>query len=355
MQVSSQEFLPVEVVFHPNWWNTNYGFTFDRDYFFDPQTRVSAEQRHRQILHDRFGQIGLGEAEAEPRPVIGPVHLAAGYLVSGILGCDIRFGESTPPEVMCRNMTDAELMALDVPDVQNAYPMNKTMELIDTLESQYGFVEGDVNWSGLLNVAIDLRGQQFLIDYYENPGLVTRLLDIIYETTVAVVETIRTRTKTSSLSVNRIVGKVDPAINLHSNCSVTMISRQVYDEFHLPYERRLSERLAPYGVHHCGNDMHKVAASYAKFESKLFDVGWGSDVAACRKELPNAVFSLRIDPVQMIGWTPDDVHRELGRLILAAAPLERLAVCCINMDSAVPDENVAAIFQTVDEFRRIGA
>ncbi len=339
--------IPVEVVFHPNWWNKHYGMKFNEDYFFDPQTRIKANQQHRQILFDRFGMIGLGEENAEEKPVMGSIYIAAGFLISALLGCKINFSDENPPEVEPRNMTDDEAWELKVPDVEKTYPMNKIISLMDKLEEEYGYVEGDINWQGLLNVALDLRGQMFLMDYYTNPKLVEHLLDIIYETTIKAVNIIRNRTKTSSLSVNRIVGAVDDKINLHSNCSVAMISKDTYDEFHLDYEKKLAKNLQPYGIHHCGNDMHKVAESYAKVNPVLLDVGWGSNISFCREKLPNAVLSLRMDPVQMNNWKPKDVDCEVRKLINSAGDKDKIALCCVNMDANVPDENVIQLFETV--------
>ncbi len=350
MKYTTKNRLPCEVVFHPDWWSHHAGIVFNEDYFFDPETRVAAEQRHRQVLFDKFGSLGLGEENAEKKPVIGPVHIAAGFVVSALLGCKIRFNDDGPPEVLPRAMSDDEVMALDVPDVTNTYPMNKLLPLMDELEAKYGYVEGDVDWNGLLNTALDLRGQNFMMDYYTNPDLVKHLLDVIYETTLETVNLIRKRTGTSSTAVNRIVGVVDPTINLHSNCSVTMISKDTYDEFHLPYELKLADQLRPYGIHHCGNDMHKVAESYAKSDPVLLDVGWGSNIAFCREKLPNSILSLRIDPVQMNTWTPDEVQRHVSRCIEAGGPLDQLAVCCINMDKNVPEENVFKLFETVQIF-----
>jgi len=339
--------IPCEVVFHPNWWNKNYGIIFNEDYFFDPETRVKVEQQHRQILFDRFGDIGLGEANAKERPVMGDVHLAAGFVVAGLLGCEIKFNNDSPPDIIPRNMTDEEVMALKVPDIKNTYPMNKILTMMDVLEDKYGYVEGDINWSGLLNTALDLRGQTFMMDYSTNPDLVKHLLDVILETIIQTVNIIKSRTKSSSVAVNRIIGVINPEVNLHSNCSVTMISKETYEEFHLPYELKLAEALRPYGIHHCGNDMHRVADSYAKTGAVLYDVGWGSDVALCREKLPNALLSLRVDPVQMNTWTPDEVDREVRKLIDAAGERDKIAVCCINMDASVPDENVVQLFRTV--------
>jgi len=342
--------IPFEVVFHPSWWNKNYGITFNEDYFFDNETRLLVEQKHRRLLFERFGNIGLGEVHAEKRPVIGPVHLAAGFIVPALLGCELRFKDDNPPEVICRNMTEEEVSRLTVPDIENTYPMNRLLSMMDSFEKQYGYVEGDINWSGLLNTALDLRGQNLLMDYYNNPELVHQLLKVIQETTIETVQLIRKRSNTSSVSVNRIVSVTEPEVYLHSNCSVTMISSDIYREFHLSGELALSEQLRPYGIHHCGNDMHRFAEVYGETGAVLYDVGWGSDIAFCREKLPDAILSLRVDPVQMGTWTSREVDYEVRRLIDAAGSETKIAVCCINMDDQVPDENIIQLFETVRSY-----
>jgi len=42
-------------------------------------------------------------------------------------------------------------------------------------------------------------------------------------------------------------------------------------------------------------------------------------------------------------------------LLLSAGKLERAALCCINLDDTTPDENVRAIFEVAERFRRFGA
>jgi hypothetical protein len=201
------------------------------------------------------------------------------------------------------------------------------------------------------NVALDLRGQQLFLDYYDNPGLVQRLFEVIAWTIVAVADYVRERTGTSSISLNRIVARVDPRLNLHCNCSVQMISKATYETFLLPYECWLAERLQPYGIHHCGDNLEHVVAAYAQVADLSFvDVGWGSDVAACRKALPDAVFSLRLNPARLRTQTPNQVRADVTRLLAEAGHPDRAAVCCVGMDASTPDENVRAIFEAARRF-----
>jgi hypothetical protein len=356
MEITPRTFLPVEVVFHPSWWNRHYGLTFDEAFFFDPVKRVESERVMRAALHARFGDLGLGEANVVPRPVIGPVHLAAGFLPSAVLGCQIRYYQDASPDVISADLTDAQIMALDVPDLETNPVFGKLIALMDALEAQCGALEGDVNWEGVQNVALNLRGPQLFVDYYENPALARHLLDVCAQTIAAMAASVRRRTGSSSVAVNRIVGAVDSRISLHSNCTVAMISARTYHEYLLDYDCRLAKDLWPYGIHHCGTDMHKVRDEYAQVEgAEFFDVGWGSDVAACRKSLPDAIFSLRLSPVRVATLTPAKVAADVEGLLHAAGPLERAALCCINLDDQTPDENVRAIFEVAERYRHYGA
>jgi hypothetical protein len=306
----------------------------------------------RQALHDRFGDLGLGEADAAPRPVVGPVHLAIGFAVQAMLGCDVRFSADSAPWVLGAHLSDEQVWALRVPELGDAPAIRQTIALMDALEAEFGYLEGDIPWDGLQNVALDLRGQQLFLDYYDDPPLVHHLFDVIARTIYRVAGYVRRRTGTSSISLNRIVASIDPRLNLHCNCSVQMISRATYEAFLLPYECWLAERLPPYGIHHCGDNLEHVAEAYARVPGLAYvDVGWGSDVAACRRALPEAFFSLRLNPARLRTQTPAGVRADVAALLDQAGPLDRLALCCVAIDAATPDENVRAIFEVAGRYR----
>ena len=354
--LESKTFLPVDVIFHPHWWHKNYGLTFREDFFFDAETRVESERIMRRALYERFGDLGLGEPDPPRRPVIGPVHLAAGCVASALLGCEIRYFDGASPQVVPGYLTDEQVMDLEVPDILNTSPVRELVSMMDKLESEYGYLEGDVNWGGVQNVALDLRGQQLFVDYYVNPTLAAHLLDVATETEMQMALYIGSRTGTTSITTNRIVASVDPCINLHSDCSVTMISNETYEKHLLRYDQYLAENMQPYGIHHCGDNMEHVREGFAKVEkAEFFDVGWGSDVALCRQALPDAFFSLRLSPVRVKDFTVEEVRQDVEGLLRQVGPLEKAAVCCVNMDYGTPDENIREIFKVVEKYRRYGA
>ncbi len=355
MHIESRSFLPVEIVFHPNWWFHEYGISFDKTHYFDPKRRVEDEMLIRKALWERFGEFGYGDENPEPLPVVGPVHLAAGYMFSSLWGCDVEFPVDSSPVVQPRSYTIDELLGRDLPNPDDNELFCDFFSLVRSLKEQYGYVRGDINWNGVQNMALDLMGQQVFLEYYDHPEKMHALYDRITASFIEILSEIRKEMGTTSISVNRSIENVEPTINLHSNCSVQMISNDIYEEFLLPSDISLSESLQPYGIHHCGNNMHTVAEGYSKVkESCFFDVGWGADIAYCRELIPDAFFNVRLSPVKIRTCSPEEVETDLVNLLETAGDLSNVGICCINMDHGTPDENVRSIFKVVERFRAIG-
>jgi hypothetical protein len=131
-----------------------------------------------------------------------------------------------------------------------------------------------------------------------------------------------------------------------------MISAEDYERFILPIDVAWSQQQRPFGIHHCGKDPDRFAASYAKIPHLDFlDVGWGGDLKLLRKHLPDTFLNIRLDPVQLVNWTPEQIRATVTRLVEDSANPELTGVCCINLDQAVRDDQVDAIFDTVAELR----
>jgi len=355
LRIESNTYLPVEVIFNANWWHINYGIDFGREFFFNPAVRVESEHAMRQALFNRFGDLGLGEAKAAFRPVIYPVHLACGFLVPAMWGCEVVFSSNNTPQVLPLHMSLEEVRRIDELDFEATPIFREFSAMLDALEARFGCLEGDVGWSSLQNLALDLMGQDLFEAYYEAPVVVDRLYEVLALTSIRFVNYIRGRTGTSSISVNRSVEKVDPAINLQSNCSVQMISNAHYERFLLKPEQLQARELQPYGIHHCGDNMHVVADGYAKVrDACFFDVGWGADIAYCRKKIPDAFFNIRLSPVKLQKCTADEVESDLIVLLEQAGDLSNVGICCINMEHDTPDENIRRMFEVADRYRNAG-
>ena len=101
--------LPVDIVLSPAWWYRHAGITFDEDFFFHPHKRVEAERKMEQILYERWGRFGLGQDRNQELPQVGAVHLAAGFLLSEILGCQVEYHPDAPPQVLPAGLDNLHL------------------------------------------------------------------------------------------------------------------------------------------------------------------------------------------------------------------------------------------------------
>lgn len=306
-----------------------------------------------QVLNERYGFLGMAHDYDKPIPAVGSRHVAGGFVVPSLLDCKVRFSKDAAPWVIPRNMSAEEIMGLRAPDIKTTSPMKELIELMDDIEADLGYVVGDFNWTGLLNTALNLRGQQLYLDFYDNPVLIHHLFTVITETIVETTQYVSFRTGSSSISVNRSIIDVDTQIYLHGNCAVCQISPDLYKSFLLPFEKNLANRLQPYGIHHCGNNMHLFSKLYSEIPAMFFDVGWGSDIALCKQYLPDAFLNLRLSPVRMIQEEPETIFDDVERLLADAGDLENVGICCINMDYGTRDENITAMYDAVKRFRNV--
>lgn len=339
--------LPLDLIFNPRWWYINYDISFEADFFFNADIRVESEHLMEKALYDRYGEYGFGSKQYVHIPVAGSRHVAGGFLVSALFGCEVRFSSDAAPWILSANMTDMQVKRLKAPDIFRCWPLKQIIQLMDKLEERFGYILGDFNTGGVLNTALDLRGQQLYLDFYEQPDLVHHLFRVISETMVRVAQYIRSRTGSCSISVNRTITHVDPSIFLHGNCAVMQVSPLTYQKFLLPYERYLSTQLQPYGIHHCGDNLHKYLQVYSQVRPVFLDVGWGSDVRKIRQDFPATFLNLRLSPVRMLQVSPEEIAQDVERLISSAGPPDRTGVCCINMDYGTPEENILTFINTV--------
>lgn len=348
--ILNKQLLPAEIVLSPSWWHAHEGITFDEDFFFHPTKRVEAERKMEQVLYDRWGRFGLGQDRDKDLPQLGAVHLASGFLLSEMLGCGVEYRPDGPPQVI---PTERDDLAVDPENVFRCKAFSRFAHLVDFLKSRFGYLVGDVNWSGVLNLALDVRGSRLFTDIFDSPDQVREFFLTISRIVEKFSIGIENQTGTSSISVNRTVRFFDKPIFLHSECSHTMISAEQYEQFLWPIDRSWSRRHRPFGIHYCGKDPHRHAEAFAGLPHLDFlDVGWGGDVKRLRQVLPDTFLNIRLSPVEIIDQTDEQVRETIIRLVRDSANPFLTGVCCINMDDRASDGKVAAILETVAELRR---
>ncbi len=209
-----------------------------------------------------------------------------------------------------------------------------------------------MNWSGVLNLALDLRGQALFLDMLDKPAEVPRFFSGIAAVIERFTQTMFAKTGSTSISTNRTVRCLRPAVYLHSECSLTMVSTGDYERFLMPLDADWSRRLRPFGIHYCGKDPHRYADVFARLPHLDFlDLGWGGDVARLRRSLPDTFLNIRYSPVEIVHHTPEQIRQTVRRLVRESGNPWLTGVCCINMDAQVTDQQITALLEEVEYLR----
>ena len=108
------------------------------------------------------------------------------------------------------------------------------MGQMDCIAERWGKISGYLNYQGVLNNALRLRGQDIFLDMYDDPEFVHHLFRHITETMIAVAKAVQKRQRESGFFID---------LFSCSNCVMNMISAEMYEEFVLPYEMCIRDRV----------------------------------------------------------------------------------------------------------------
>ncbi len=345
--MTEKQHITLGVGFYPDWFYKNYGISFGKEYYFDPEARVEARMNIEKCLHERFGDVGLGNPDPEPKPLItfGMVMLPS------IFGCEIIYKDDALPWAMPLNLSDDDIMKLEMPDIFNSYPMTEMIRQIEYLKGKYGKVMGDINTTGVQNLALKIRGDRLYFDFYEKPELCRHLMQVC---TDSIIQLFRFNHETTGTGAVDVTPMCDPKLYVFPNCTAEQISLKAYESHVLEYDNQVADACHPVGIHHCGS-VDEVLEGYAKVHHLEFiEIGFGSDVKRTREICgPDVAVNARISPVLMKNGTPEEVAAEVRSLIDAGAPLHNFSIDTVGLTYGTPDENVRTALKTAAEYGRL--
>lgn len=334
--------MKYDITFHPSWWHENAGIDFTQQFFDDPEYRMEADIKMRKTLYEHFGDLGIGEKDHQKRPLLGTDLLAAGYLLSELMGCGIRYQADNSPQVECMDLDEDSIDQIQVPDLDTSEVWQRTQKQIDYLLEKYGHVETYVNLQGIQNIAMDIMGQELMVSYYTAPEEINGLLEKITKMSIEVGKRFKALSNDVSGGVTAIVRQTVPECYLTSNCSVEMISNDLYEEFLLKYDQELADAFGNFGIHHCGKSMEHVVEGYSKVKGLTFaEVGAFSDIKTVRSHLPGIFLNARYSPVRLMNASKEDIFSEVKYLAENGQENgQKISVSCVGIDNHVSDTQI---------------
>ncbi len=326
-------FPQIEITFSPAWWLDRYGMPSTPEVWQDPFLAVQRDQEQRRLLFERFGDVGLGEADPAPRPTAGGEW--GHRFMAAFWGCEIVYpADGVPSEVSLPDAAE-RMRHLRLPDVDSSPVARRALENARRLRLRYGKCESAINFGGPLNNAVSVLGGEFLAACAAEPELARDVLRKMGQAVLLVHDRVACRIRGVEPSAARAgnwgIG----------NCPVCMISPGAYRRVVLPVDLWFRGQFAgDFHLHHCGV-FDAYAEVYRPLAPDELDLGPGSSLRLARRAYPRARISTYFAVETLAEMSRAEIDRLLAEMIQEAAPAELFTwVRAIEIGPQVSDDTV---------------
>ena len=335
----------IEITFAPIWWQQKYGMDFGSpDSWQNPLQNIEREREQRRLLFDRFGDVGLGEADPKPNPYIGGEY--GHRFMSAFWGCEVAYLVDQWPHAVALQDASSRMHNLVLPVIDSSPAVRLLFENARLVEAKYGSCQAAINYGGPLNNAVSVFGEEIFILCASEPFLAQQVLFRMAQANVAVYDQVESRINRTGTSRPRLrhweIG----------NCPVGQISPHMYQDVILPVDRWLAEQFqGEFWLHHCGL-FHPYAQVYKSLKPRALDVGPGTDLRLTRQTYPDARISAYIDPADLAYMDRDQLDDRITRMVIdtnSSGLFTWIRVAEIGPE--IPDDTVRDLMSV---FKRIG-
>jgi hypothetical protein len=328
--------LKIHVSFSPDWFTKRMGLDYGETWHRDPVYRRESFVAMAKALNSEYPELRLG---GDPDSIVaGLSQIDSCAFVAALFGQEIRYSPDGWPVNTGPLIDDDEAETLENPSFENHPVYQDLIRQMDIIEREWGAVEGELNYQGILNTAFRLRGEKIFTDMLLAPQRSHRVLSAVCETTMRVVDAVYTRQARSGARRDYFVT---------SNCVVNMISEQQYREFIMPYDLKLYDHFPNFGIHNCGWTVDVYLSAYAEIGSLGYlDFGINSDLSRIKELFPNTILTVILNPDDILGKDQSDLEQMLQNLH------DKLCKCRIilgSLDGSTPPEAVVDLFQTASQ------
>jgi hypothetical protein len=336
-----EPFLRPEIGFTPRWYHEALGIDFGHRWHTDVRYRRETVLAMRSELRRRFAGTSIGHIDEPDAPLDLLTGVFGTCTMAALFGLPIRYTPDNWPDVEHQYLSRDQLASLELPDLDANPVFQDLLRQVDEIQRLEGRTVGFINWQGILNNAVRLRGQNFFVDLYETPQVCHRLCDVLCDTMIEALRRLQERQR---------AGGVEYRFATISNCTVNLISPAQYAEFFLPRDRRIAAAFDTLGIHNCAWNANPYFDLYATIPHLGYiDMGIGSDLARARALMPAIRRAVMYTPMDLVNKAADEVRADLERIAGSYAPCD---VVVADLDSGTPDARVLQVVEWCAQLSR---
>ncbi len=324
--------MRVSLGFEPKWYAQRCGVDFSTRWHTDPVYRHETIIAMKAELQRAFPSVTYWDVtRADDTWTISGVY--GSYFVPQVFGCELAYAPDRWPAIAHRpDLSLGELARLKRDDLLNAPVVVELDRQMAVIEQQGGKIHGYLNWQGVLNNAFNISGQDIFTAMLEMPELAHRFLALVTEVMIALAKKVQERQRHSGFYVDQLDV---------SNCVMNMISPRMYREFIYPYDKRIAEQFAYFGVHTCNwNATPYLAILHALPKMGYLDMGLSTDLPRARTLFPEARRAVMYSPVTLQDAPLAEIANDMRRIRDELSPCD---IVMADIQWTTPDARVNAL------------
>jgi len=252
-------------------------------------------------------------------------------------GAAIHYFDDQPPAIdeTSSLLSDKSVLAkLKAPNPLSGGRMHDRVQAAVLLRQKVGgelLIEGWIE--GPCAEAADLRGiNRLMLDFYDDPQFVRDLMAFVLE-----------------MELRFAKAQIEAGVDLIGigDAAASLVGPQIYEEFVLPYEKQMVDRLHAMGtrvrLHICGNT-NRILRGMGTLGCEIVDLDFMVPLAKAREAMgPRQVLLGNLDPVAAIcHGTPESIRAAVGECHSQAGPPYIVGAGC-EVPRDTPAENVLAL------------
>ncbi|HPX48173.1 MAG TPA: uroporphyrinogen decarboxylase family protein [Treponemataceae bacterium] len=334
----NEPFLRLEIGFTPNWYHEAIGIDFGYTWHWDVAYRRKSILAMRRELQKRFPGTAIGQINEPDHPLDLLTGLFGTCTVAALFDTPIIYSSDNWPNCEQRYLTNRQIDALTTPDLNSNDFYQRLLCQVQEIAKIEGVAKGFINWQGVLNNALRLRGENLFLDMVDDPERAHHLFEVICETMIGAIR---------QLHLKQAQFGFLPGFVTVSNCSVNMISPQQYRNFILPKDKQIAQFFGSIGIHNCAWTADPYMIDYSTVPNLGYiDMGLESDLVKAKTLFPNARRALMYTPMDLVNKDRQIIKEDIRRIAKEYAPCDIVAA---DIESETPDEAILDFIRMCQE------